>query len=81
MKLTLVLVHGIGNTRKNWSDKIIPAIEKRLKSKLKYHLGCQAPAKMDEVAIISRVYWEGIFKEREAELKDLIKSKASSGKN
>ncbi len=68
MKLTLVLVHGIGNTRKNWSDKIIPAIERRLKSKLKKLLGTQAPTTMDEVAVISYVYWEGIFKEREAEL-------------
>ena len=69
MKLTLVLVHGIGSSRKNWADKIIPAIERRLKSKLKNLLGNQAPATIEEVAVISRVYWEGIFKEREAKLK------------
>ena len=69
MKLTVILVHGIGNTRKNWSDKIIPAIQKRLKCKLRCLLGNQTPCNMDEVAVISRVYWVGIFKEREAELK------------
>ncbi len=70
MKLAVVLVHGIGNNRKNWASEIIPAIEHRLKSKLKNILDKEAPLSMDEVVVISRVYWEGIFKDRERELKD-----------
>ncbi len=65
MKLAVVLVHGIGNTRKDWADKIIPAVEGRLKSKLNKILGPQAPAAIDEVAVISHVYWEGVFNDRE----------------
>ena len=69
MKLTVILVHGIGSNRKDWADEIIPVIQKRLKSKLEKILGKDAPAKIDDVLVISRVYWEGIFKEREAELR------------
>ena len=69
MKLAVVLVHGIGNSRKNWANEIIPALETRLKLKLQNILGKNAPLKMDDVAVISRVYWESIFKDREGDLK------------
>ena len=39
MKLAVVLVHGIGNSRKNWANEIIPVIENRLKLKLQNILG------------------------------------------
>ena len=69
MKLAVVLVHGIGNSRKNWANEIIPVLETRLKLKLQNILGKYAPVKIDEVAVISRVYWEGIFRGREGDLK------------
>lgn len=69
MKLAIVLVHGIGNTRNDWANKIIPAIERRLKSKLNKILGAQAPTAMDDVAVISYVYWEGVFNDRQNKLK------------
>ena len=65
MKLAVVLVHGIGSSRKNWANEIIPIIESRLKLKLQNILGKAALAKMDEVAVIRRVYWEGIFRGRD----------------
>lgn len=72
MKLAVVLVHGIGDNRKDWADKIIPAIQKKLKSKLKSILGKEAPGKIDDVAVITRTYWEGIFKDREAKLREKL---------
>ena len=69
MKLTVVLVHGIGNSRKNWADDIIPVIQNCLKSKLEKILGKAVSAEIDDVLVISRVYWEGIFEEREAQLR------------
>jgi len=69
LKLVVVLVHGIGNTRKDWANKIIPAVERRLKFKLKKILGPEAPMTMDEVAVVSYVYWEGIFNDRQNKLK------------
>ena len=69
MKLTIVLVHGIGNSRKNWADEIIPLIQNRLKLKLQNILGKGVLLKMEDVAVISRVYWEGIFRGREGDLK------------
>ena len=69
MKLSLVLVHGVGNTKKNWADQIIPAIEKRLKSKLKNILGKAAPAALDDALVISCACWEGIFRSRERSLR------------
>lgn len=72
MKLAVVLVHGIGNTRKDWADKIIPAVQRRLQSKLKKILGPQSPAAMDDVAVISHVYWEGVFNDRENKLKEAL---------
>ena len=70
MKLSVVLVHGIGSYRKSWANKIIPAIERRLKSKLKNLLGKDAPNNLDEVIVITRAYWEGVFKDRERKLRD-----------
>lgn len=70
MKLAVVLVHGIGNSRNDWARAIIPAIENRLRLKLGSLLGVQAPTDMKEVLVISRVYWEGIFKERERHLRE-----------
>jgi len=72
MKLAVVLVHGIGNYRKSWANKIIPAIEKRLKSKLKKLLGNEAPGNIDDVVVISRTYWEGVFKDRENHLRQTL---------
>lgn len=72
MKLAVVLVHGIGNNRKDWASEIIPAIEQRLKLKLKNILAKEAPLSMDEVVVISRVYWEGIFRDREKQLEGLF---------
>ncbi|GEM_PF-1011752 len=72
MKLAVVLVHGIGNTRKDWADKIIPAVQSRLKSKLRNILGSQAPVAIDDVAVISYVYWEGVFNDRENKLKEAL---------
>ena len=69
MKLAVVLVHGIGNYRKDWANKIIPAIQSRLKSKLKSILGKDAPNNLDEVVVITRTYWEGVFKDREKHLR------------
>ncbi len=64
-----MLVHGIGNTRKDWADKIIPAVQSRLKSKLNKILGPQAPATIDEVGVVTYVYWEGVFNDRQNKLK------------
>ena len=64
------MVHGIGNYRKNWAHEIIPAIEDRLKRKLSRILGPDAPKKTDEVAVITRVYWEGVFKGHEQKLRE-----------
>lgn len=69
MKLAVVLIHGIGNSRRGWASKIIPAIENRLKSKLKNILGEQPPG-IHEIAIISHAYWEGIFRDRERKLEE-----------
>jgi len=69
LKLAVVLVHGIGNYRKSWASKIIPAIESRLRSKLKDILGEEAPKDIDDVVVITRTYWEGIFKDREGKLR------------
>ncbi|MBI3221450.1 MAG: hypothetical protein HYZ44_18210 [Bacteroidetes bacterium] len=70
MKLAVVLVHGIGNYRKNWASKIIPTIENRLKLKLKNILGSEAPKNIGDVVVISRTYWEGVFKDRERKLRN-----------
>lgn len=72
LKLALVLVHGIGNNRKNWASKIIPAIKSRLKTKLKDILGKEAPSNVDDVVVISRTYWEGVFKDRERKLRNMF---------
>jgi len=72
VKLAVVLVHGIGNTRKDWADRIIPAVQKRLKSKLKKILGPQTPATMDDVAVITYVYWEGVFNDRQNKLREAL---------
>ena len=69
MKLAVVLVHGIGNYRKNWANKIISAIENCLKSKLKDILGKEAPNDIEDVVVITRTYWEGVFKDREKHLR------------
>ena len=68
MKLAVVLVHGIGNSRKNWANEIVPVLENRLKSKLQNILGKDAPAKIEDVVVISRAYWEGVFRDRERKL-------------
>ena len=69
MKLAVVLVHGIGNYRKNWANKIIPAIEKRLRSKLRNILSKEAPNNIEDVVVISHAYWEGVFRDRERSLR------------
>ena len=70
MKLAVVLVHGIGNSRKNWANQIIPILESCLKSKLTNLLGKEAPTKMDDVVIISRAYWESVFRDGERKLRE-----------
>lgn len=72
MKLTLILVHGIGDNKKDWAKDIIPRIKTRLGVKLKVLLGDKAPADIDQVAVIGPTYWKDVFKDREKHLADVL---------
>lgn len=72
MKLAVLLVHGIGDTREDWAKPVIEKLQKKVLAELKRLLSDQAPADISEVLIIQSVYWKNTVQKPQERLRGIL---------
>ena len=72
MKLSIILVHGIGDQKKDWSKEIENDLKKKIPTQIKTLLDEIDPLKAEDILEIQSVYWKDIFKKREEELRRIL---------
>ncbi len=72
MTLSILLVHGIGDNKKDWAIDIIRDLKKKTLSEIKNLVKTDFPEDADAVLQVSSVYWKDVFEKGEEELRRIL---------
>jgi len=72
MKLSVILIHGIGGSSEKWADPVIEKLQKKVLAELKSILKDKAPVDISEVLVIKSVYWKTALQKPQKELQSVL---------
>jgi len=72
MKLSVILIHGIGGSSESWAEPVIEKLQKKTLAELKNILKDKAPADISEVLAIKSVYWKTALQKPQNELQSVL---------
>jgi pimeloyl-ACP methyl ester carboxylesterase len=72
MKLSVILIHGIGGSSESWAEPVIEKLQKKTLTELKNILKDKAPTNISEVLAIKSVYWKTALQKPQNELQSVL---------
>lgn len=72
MKLSVILIHGIGGSSESWAEPVIEKLQKKTLAELKNILKDKAPTDISEVLAIKSVYWKTALQKPQNELQSVL---------
>ncbi len=72
MRLPVMFVHGIGDSKKDWAEATGRALRSKLAEQTGALLGARHACTADELTEIEGAYWKDVFEARETELKQIL---------
>ncbi len=72
MRLAVLFVHGIGEQKKDWAEKLIRDFSGKLLNETRRILGDKAPSSWEEIVEVQAIYWKDVFEEKENHLFSIL---------
>lgn len=70
MKLAVVLIHGIGDQKKDWAVKLTTDLKQKTCLRVNSLLNKTTPINVDEIITVTGVFWADVFQERQKNLRN-----------
>lgn len=72
MKLAILFVHGIGDHKKDWADRLMKDFSAALEAETRRLLGPETDVKAADMVDLRAVYWKDVFHRSQKRLHDIL---------
>lgn len=78
-KLAILFVHGIGDNKKDWADRLMRDFSATLEAEVRRLLGPGTDVKAADIVDLRAVYWKDVFHKSQKRLYDILALAAKEG--